>query len=112
MKVPRLNRRMVLEERVERPNASGGHSLDWRGLGAHWVALEAAQGRAAGAEALATGELSLRLILRASPAGADSRPRPGQRLREGGRVFAILAVAEADPDQRYLTCFAREEVPA
>lgn len=112
MKVPRLNRRMALEERVEVPNGSGGFLLNWQELGRHWVALETARGRDGGREALATGELTLRLVLRAAPEGDAARPRPGQRLREGGRVFAILAVVEADPDQRYLSCFAREEVPA
>lgn len=112
MRGPRLNRRMALEARVELPNGSGGLSLSWEELGRHWVAVEGGTGRVAGAEALATGQLSLRLILRAAPEGDAARPRAGQRLREGGRVFAILAVTEADPDQRYLTCFAREEVPA
>lgn len=42
---------------------------------------------------------------------AVARPKPGQRFREGSRVFAILAVAERDPAGRYLTCFCREEGP-
>lgn len=108
--VPRLNRRMVQEERVETPNSSGGYALSWREIGAQWVAVEAGAGRGSGSEALATGLVPLRLILRASPDGAEQRPKAGQRFREGGRVFAVLAVADADPDQRYLTCFAQEEV--
>jgi head-tail adaptor len=44
--------------------------------------------------------------------GSDRRPRPDQRFREGARLFRILAVAEADAQGLYLTCFAREEVVA
>ena len=40
------------------------------------------------------------------------RPVPGQRLRDGARIFAIRAVAERDGDGRYLTCFTQEEVVA
>ena len=38
------------------------------------------------------------------------RPRPDQRLREGARIFTILAVTERDPEGRFLTCITREEV--
>lgn len=112
MKVPRLNRRLVLEARTEVANGSGGLMVTWQERGALWAAILPGTGREGGAEAVALAEVPLRIVLRAAPAGAESRPQPGQRLREGGRVFAILAVTEADPDARYLTCFAREEVPA
>lgn len=111
MKVPNLNRRMVLEGRVETPNGSGGLMRDWQGLGGLWVAVLPGQGREAGTEGLALGEVPLRIVVRAATVGSEARPQPGQRLREAGRVFRILAVAEADPDARYLTCFSREEVP-
>lgn len=112
MKTPRLNRRLVLETRGETPNGSGGFAISWTGLGTVWAAVLPGTGREGGAEAVTLGQVSCRIVLRAAPDGAESRPRPGQRLREGGRVFGILAVTEADPDARYLTCFAREEVPA
>ena len=35
---------------------------------------------------------------------------PEQRLRHGNRLFQIEAVAERDPEGRYLTCFAYEEI--
>lgn len=111
MRVPKLNRRMVLETRVETPNGSGGLMRDWQGLGGLWVAVLSGQGRESVSEGLATGEVPLRIVVRAAPPGSDARPQAGQRLREGGRIFRILAVAEADPDARYLTCFSREEVP-
>lgn len=112
MKVPRLNRRLVLEARSEVPNGSGGLVVGWEALGTVWAAMLPGAGREAGTEAVTLGQVPIRIVLRAAPPGSASRPEPGQRLREGGRTFAILAVTEADPDARYLTCFAREEVPA
>jgi len=53
-----------------------------------------------------------RVYLRAAPQGSPQRPRPDQRLREGERIFTILAVSEADTAGAYLVCHAREEVPA
>ena len=52
-----------------------------------------------------------RVTVRGAPTGAPSRPKAGQRLREGARLFLIQAVTERDQFGRYLTCFAREEVP-
>ena len=43
---------------------------------------------------------------------AIARRPAEQRLRDGARVFTILAVTEHDQDAQYPTCFAREEVPA
>lgn len=50
-----------------------------------------------------------RIILRAAPEGAPSRPIPGQRFRQGNRLFAIAAVTETDVKGGHLTCFATEE---
>lgn len=112
MSAPRLTRRMVLEARSELPDGAGGFALSWVALGEVWAAVAPGTGREGGAEAVTLGEVAVRITLRGAPEGAASRPMAGQRLREGGRLFRILAVTEADPAGRYLTCFAREEVPA
>jgi head-tail adaptor len=52
----------------------------------------------------------VRILVRGSPVGSPSRPRPDQRLREGERIFTILAVAEADPAARFLEVHAEEGV--
>ena len=52
-----------------------------------------------------------RVTVRGAPVGSPSRPKAGQRFREGTRLFLIQAVTERDQFGRYLTCFAREEVP-
>ncbi|WP_028031385.1 head-tail adaptor protein [Gemmobacter nectariphilus] len=112
MSAPRLTRRMVLEARSEVSDGAGGLIVAWAALGDLWVAVAPGTGREGGAEAVALGEVPVKITVRGAPEGAPSRPVAGQRLREGGRLFRILAVAEADAAGRYLTCFAREEVPA
>lgn len=108
----RLNRAMVLEARDDMPDGAGGLVVGWSALGTLWAAVLPGSGREAGDEGVTFGEVPCRIVVRGAPVGAASRPVAGQRLREGARVFRILAVTEADAEGRYLTCFAREEVPA
>lgn len=112
MKPPVLNRPMVLEEAARLPDGAGGYTLSWTALGTLWTAVEPGSGTERAGEAVTLASVPLRITLRAAPQGAPSRPRPDQRLREGTRIFRILAVAEADAGGHYLTCFAREEMPA
>jgi head-tail adaptor len=107
-----LNRAMVLEQAQNLPDGAGGFSTLWQPLGTLWCELRATSGRERRGEIAPTGEAALRAFLRAAPQGSPQRPRPDQRLREGARVFTILAVAEADPRGAYLVAFLREEVPA
>ena len=107
--MPRLDRQMTLEAPARVPDGAGGYALDWVVLGTVWAELRPGTGRADGADLLAVASVPLRIIVRATPEGSASRPRAGQRLREGSRVYAVLAVAEADAPGRYLACFAREE---
>lgn len=109
---PRLNRALVLEARSESPDGAGGLVVGWVALGTLWAAVLPGTGREGGDEGVTTGEVPCRIVVRGAPVGAPSRPVAGQRFREGGRLFRILAVTEADPAARYLTCFAREEVAA
>lgn len=110
MSRPLLNRRLILEEPSRVADGAGGFATAWIALGVVWggFAPGPADEREAGSAAIAA--TAWRITLRAAPFGAASRPKPGQRLREGARVFRILAVAEADAAGRWLTCHAREEV--
>lgn len=112
MGVTRLNRRLVLEEAQRVPDGAGGFTLAWVALGALWARVEAEAGRERAGEFVTLSSVAHRITVRAAPQGAPSRPKPEQRFREGARVFRITAVAEADAEGRYLTCFAQEEVPA
>lgn len=107
-----LNRPMVLEQAVVTPDGAGGHTTNWQALGTLWVELTPGSGAEQRGPIAPEGAMRFRLYLRAAPQGSPQRPRPDQRLREGSRVFTILAVSEADASGAYLVCHAREEVPA
>ena len=109
---PVLNRRMVLEAALREADGAGGFVETWVELGVLWARVKPGTGSEAAAEMVALAAVPLRITVRAAPEGAGSRPQPGQRLREGGRRYRILAVADEDRDGRYLTCFAREEAAA
>jgi len=107
------NRRFVLEAAQRLPDGAGGVTETWVALGAIWGALDPGTGREAERETLPVGAVRAKIVVRAVPPGRPSRPQPGQRLREGGRVFRILAVSDEDPAGRYLTCHTlQEEIPA
>lgn len=110
--VPQLNRRLILQERLNVPDGAGGFTVTWAPLGTLWAEIKPGSGREIGDVEVKLSAVPHRITLRAAPQGSDRRPVAGHRLVEGARVFVVQAVAEADPDGRFLTCFATEEVPA
>ncbi|MCY1127203.1 phage head closure protein [Frigidibacter sp. RF13] len=110
MTTPRLNRRLTLEEAVRVSDGAGGFSLIWTARGTLWAAVEPVTGRERAGESVTVSQVTYRITVRGAPEGAPSRPRPEQRFSEGGRVYRITAVAEADLRGHYLTCYANEEV--
>jgi head-tail adaptor len=110
MKAPKLDRLLTLEEAVRLPDGAGGFSSTWQTVCTHWGEVTSGAGRQTAGEEVFLSQVPYRITLRAAPFGDLARPRPEQRLRDGRRIFTILAVAERDA--RYLVCFAREEVPA
>ena len=106
------NRRLVLEAPQAAPDGAGGWTREWTPLGTVWGEFRASPGREGLKGGAVVSRVTWRVILRASPFGAPSRPRPDQRLREGERVFAIQSVAEHDPEGRWLVCRVEEEVAA
>jgi head-tail adaptor len=110
VRAPVLARRLSLEERVTVPDGAGGFAVSWLVRGIVWAEVTArsgGEGEAGGRELSLTG---YRIVLRASPFGSPSRPRPDMRFADGARVFNILAVTEADPNGRYLVCYAEEGI--
>ena len=106
----RLNRKLMLEAPQRLPDEAGGFSETWVEQGMLWADIKARTGRETQGQAVSLSATGYRITVRAAPYGAPSRPAPEQRFREGGRVFNILSVAELDSDQRFLICFANEEV--
>ncbi len=107
-----LNRPMVLEQSAITPDGAGGHTTVWTALGTLWAEVRSGTGSERRGPIAPEGRMLFRVFVRATQQGSPQRPRPDQRLREGGRIFTILAVSEADPAGAYLVCHAREEVPA
>jgi head-tail adaptor len=111
MTLPELNRALTLEGPVTAPDGAGGYAKSWTVLGTLWAEVLPGTGRDTAGEDVTQSMVPYRITVRAAPFGTPSRPLPKQRLRDGVRVFRILAVTERDGDARYLTCFAREEEP-
>jgi len=112
MRQPWLNRRMVLESVTRNSDGAGGFVESWVPLGELWAEVKPRSGGERDGEDVGVSRLDVRVTVRAMPVGASGRPVAGQRLREGARIFRILAVTEPDASGRYLTCLAREEVAA
>ena len=112
MRPLRLNRRLTLEAAQRVPDGAGGYSETWVTQGEVWAQVQASTGRERAGEELGVSTVRYKIVVRGAPFGAPSRPTSEQRFREGTRIFRILAVAERDPEGRYLTCFATEETVA
>ena len=108
----RLGRQLVLEEAQAVGDGAGGLAESWVPLGTLWAEVTPGAGREAAGEEFWGAQVPLRITVRAALPGDVRRPKPGQRFREGVRLFRILAVSERDAGGRYLACVAREEVPA
>ena len=107
-----LNRPLVLENPVEVSDGAGGFTVTWVPVGTIWGEVRPSSGREAAGEEVRVASVTFRITVRGAAVGSPQRPRPEQRLRDGGRVFVILAVTERDLSGAFLTCFAREEEPA
>lgn len=106
----RLLRRLVLESAETVADGSGGFMVTWVPTGTIWADVTARVGREDFLGGAGRPRVSYRIIVRAEPVGAPSRPRADQRLREGARIFDILTVAEHDVRGRFLEIVAEEGV--
>ncbi|MAQ83526.1 MAG: phage tail protein [Maritimibacter sp.] len=113
MRRPVLNRRLELQAPVRVADGAGGYATTYEVLGEVWAGVRPGTGRDSEAAGLTLAQVPVRITVRGAPVGSPQRPVAGQRLREGSRVYRILAVTEADAAGAYIVCFAREEeVPA
>lgn len=100
----------MLEAPETVPDGSGGITVTWVPLGTLWASVQARTGRENFIAAQPLSRVKYRIQVRAAPTGSPSRPRAEQRLRDGLRIFNILAVAEHDVTARYLEIHAEEGV--
>lgn len=105
---PILNRRVKLEERVSTLDGAGGFTNVWNPIGTMWAAIDTRRGAERRIGERMVPALAHKVIVRAAPVGAPSRPRPDQRFSDQGRIFVILAVSENDPHGLYLECWCEE----
>ncbi len=110
MRSPVLNRKLVLETVEQVSDGAGGYVETWQPLGTLWAHVTAGSGRETETAGLSVSSVPCKILVRAAPEGAPSRPKAGQRFLEGSRIYRIHAVAEADHSARHLVCSAREEV--
>ena len=106
----RLLRRLVLEAPERTPDGAGGFVTGWVPVGTLWADVTARTSREDLVAGVKRSRVRYRIVVRGAPVGAAQRPRPDQRLREGGRVFSILSVAERDAGGRNLEMLAEEGV--
>ncbi len=110
MAEPNLNRRLQLEAPRRDNDALGGYSQTWVSLGELWGDVDPSAGRAASGLDVSLSLVRFRITVRAAPQGAPSRPKSGQRFRDGARIFQIQAVTEGRAGPKYLDCYAEEEL--
>ncbi|MEM6303820.1 MAG: head-tail adaptor protein [Pseudomonadota bacterium] len=110
MSLPNLCHPLVLEAPEHVSDGAGGSSRVWTALGTLWAEVSVRTGRETAHFGAPVSRVSYKIVVRGAPWGTPERPRPNQRFRDGDRIFTIQAVAERDPEGRYLICFADEEV--
>jgi SPP1 family predicted phage head-tail adaptor len=100
-----LDRRLVLEEPVETPDGAGGVTRSYATVTTLWAAVRPS--RAEGEiVAAATGATVTHRILIRSRTDVTTR----HRLRDGLRIFRIVALRDPDGDGRLVEIVAEERV--
>jgi len=112
MKPAVTNRHVVLEAPTRNPDGAGGYVESWDEVGQMWVYIKASTGRESSANLLTKSSVRYQIWVRGAGVTSPQRPKPEQRFRDGGRIYRIVAVKEADSFGRQLICHAEEEVVA
>lgn len=105
-----LTRKLVLEEWIGSPDGAGGLTGDWQALGTHWGEVRLRSGRLERGEASARSRTTYMVWIRAVGPDQASRPRAGQRFRDGDRVLLIRSVADARSGAPLLEILTDEEM--
>lgn len=99
----RLTARLLLEEPQAAEDGQGGAEITFAEVARVWALIEpktfAEEMKGPGLVSEVTHHVTLR---------ARADVRPGQRLRKGERVFAILALRDLDETGRFVLALCRE----
>lgn len=106
--IPAASRRarIVLEQPVETPDATGGATIDWQEITTLWARIEARSGSERNRDEGVEGRIDTRITLRWR-GGLDGR----MRFRLDTRLFAIRAAFDPDGRRRDLVCLCEEVTP-
>ena len=104
----RLSRKLELENLTRTDDGAGGFSHAWARLGTVWGAVEPRTAGVVVGQETTVSTARYRVTVRAVPFESSARPKPGQRFRDGARVFMIRSVQDAK-DARFLLCLVEEE---
>jgi head-tail adaptor len=104
----RLARRLVLERAERLPDGHGGYVDDWVPLGTLWADIRPLGEREEFVAGRQRSVVRYRIVVRAAPVGAASRPKARQRFRDGVRAFRVLSVTEFGMERQYLRIVAEE----
>lgn len=104
----RLSWKLELETLARVDDGAGGFSSSWTRLGTHWALVEPRSAGLVAGDEVATSAARYRVTVRAVPPESSARPKPGQRFRDGVRVYMIRSVQD-DRDARFLRCLVEEE---
>lgn len=108
MASPVLNTELVLESPERMVDTGGGIDIVWAPVGTHWADVEPMSARETLIGGREVARVTHRITIRSAPANSPRRPKADCRFRSGDRVFAIRGVADADRQNRFLTCWAEE----
>lgn len=106
-----FTRRLVLQVSTEVPDGGGGFTRIWEDRTAIWGEVRMRSGKLSATEFGERPSLKVRIQTHFLPQGHASRPLPGQRLRDGGRVFVVEAVHDTEGRHALLTILATEIAP-
>ncbi|MEM7441639.1 MAG: head-tail adaptor protein, partial [Pseudomonadota bacterium] len=93
-------------------DGAGGFAETWAPLGQLWADINTRGASDGRLDAGPSTKMRHRLVVRGADETSPMRPKIGQRLRTGSRVFVIYGVSERDVTGLYLEIWAEEEVLA
>ena len=94
------------------PDGAGGFTEAWVALGTLWAEVMPGAGRDVAGEEVTLSSVPYRITVRAAPVGRAVAPAAGAAVSRRRAAVSHHRGDRARPGGRYLTCFAREEVPA
>lgn len=105
-RVGELRRRLVIEAADDVADGAGGRVRTWVPLATVFGAVRPVRRREAAADGRLVGLVSHAITIRRRDGVTG-----GVRFVAGGVTYRVVAVEDADPGRRFLTCLCEEEQP-